>query len=181
MVPFKQTKINGLLIREFKSNVKNNDLVWHRDKLDRVVRVLEGKGWLLQMDNQVPEILLEGQDYFIPSHKYHRLIKGPGTLVLAIKENKMKLSRSQLKRIIKEAASLFESALRESADMHRCMNGKMVSAESNKCLEDIMLRIEDAEHHRTSHSCGTENRVYYNGLLKGLRKKRNRLQKTLHV
>ena len=66
-------------------------------------------------------------------------------------------------------------------EMHRCMDGQMVSADSEDCLFDIVARIEDAEYHRNSHSCGTENRIYYNGLLKGLRNKRNKLKKVLYV
>ena len=72
---------------------------------------------------------------------------------------------------------LVESLLIEQSGMHRCMNGKLVRDDSLKCLNDIEARISDAEHHRSSHNCGTEDRVYYNGLLKGLRKKRRRLQK----
>lgn len=105
MLPFKQRKSGGLLIREFNSAVKNEELVWHRDRSDRIVCVLEGKDWLLQLDNQIPKKLVEGQNYFIPSHNYHRLIKGKGTLVLAIKENKMKITKRQLRRIIKERSA----------------------------------------------------------------------------
>ena len=68
-----------------------------------------------------------------------------------------------------------------SIDMHRCMNRKMVPSESEACYNDIVARIIDAEHHRGSHSCGTDSRVYYNGLLRGLRKKRNRLKKILQL
>ena len=61
------------------------------------------------------------------------------------------------------------------------MDGRMVPPESEDCLIDVEARIEDAQYNRQSHSCGTENRVYYNGLLKGLRKQRNRLQKHLNL
>ena len=67
----------------------------------------------------------------------------------------------------------------KGGDMHRCMDGSMVPAQSHDCLADIMDRIDDTQYHRDHHTCGTENRVYYNGLLKNLRSKRNRLQKTL--
>ena len=80
-----------------------------------------------------------------------------------------------------EAAKLFEGRLFESKGMHRCMDGRMVQPESEACLVDIMDRIDDAEFHRNSHSCGSENRVYYNGLLKGLRTRRNKLSKILQV
>lgn len=177
MYPFRQNKIGNKIIREFSSKVNSDELVWHRDRLDRHVYILEGKEWYIQIDNEVPQKLIEGNTYFIPAHNYHRLIKGQGNLKVSITENDVSIIRRQIRKIIKE------SILNESApsNMHRCMNGKMVPADSMKCLEDILSRIEDAEHHRTSHSCGTENRVYYNGLLKGLRKKRNRLQKKLNM
>jgi hypothetical protein len=85
----------------------------------------------------------------------------------------MRITRKQLKQIIRE--------VKGNTEMHRCMDGRMVQPESEDCYLDIISRIEDAEHHRGSHSCGTESRVYYNGLLKGLRKKRNRLKKILSL
>tara|TARA_E500000331_G_C17052383_1_gene624558 strand:+ start:167 stop:796 length:630 start_codon:yes stop_codon:yes gene_type:complete len=92
--------------------------------------------------------------------------------------------KSIVKKILaktnKEAADLFEAAGRGSAvNMHRCMDGTMVDPSSQICHDDVVNRIEDAVHHRDSHNCGTENRIYYNGLLKGLRQKRNRLAKSL--
>lgn len=176
MYPFKQSKTGNRIIREFSSKVGSEELVWHRDRLDRYVQVLEGKDWYLQIDNQVPEKLVEGHVYFIPANNYHRVIKGNGKLKVSITENNVKITRSQIRQIIKESI-----ILESHSNMHRCMDGRMVPSDSSKCLEDILARIEDAEHHRTSHSCGTENRVYYNGLLKGLRKKRNRLQKSLNM
>ena len=68
-------------------------------------------------------------------------------------------------------------AMREGKDMHRCMDGSMVHNESPACLDDVVNRIDDAMYFRGHNSCGTEDRVYYNGLLKSLRRKRNRLQK----
>ena len=68
-----------------------------------------------------------------------------------------------------------------SVEMHRCMDGSMVPADSGSCYEDILNRIDDAQYSRDHHTCGTENRVYYNGMLKGLRNKRNRLKKKLEL
>ena len=85
----------------------------------------------------------------------------------------MKLKESKLRKIIREAI------IGEQKDMHRCMDGQMVSSKSQECLMDLENRINDADYHRGHHSCGTENRVYYNGLLKGLRLQRNRLRKQL--
>ena len=90
----------------------------------------------------------------------------------------MKISKKKLQKIIKEE---YQRHIKEmaGADMHRCMDGSMVASDSQDCYDDILNRIEDAEWNRGSHSCGTEDRVYYNGLLKGLRNKRNRLKKVL--
>ena len=82
-------------------------------------------------------------------------------------------------RVYGTARYVVDNFILENANMHRCMDGTMVDAQSPECHDDIIMRIEDAVHQRDSHGCGTENRIYYNGLLKGLRKKRNRLAKHL--
>jgi len=68
-----------------------------------------------------------------------------------------------------------------AVEMHRCMDGSMVPANSGECYEDLLNRIDDAQYSRDHHTCGTENRVYYNGMLKGLRNKRTRLKKKLEL
>lgn len=75
-------------IRRFDSSVPDADLEWHRDLQDRVVEVVNGNGWMLQMDNQVPTEMVSGQTYFIESKSWHRIIKGNGDLVLKITESK---------------------------------------------------------------------------------------------
>ena len=84
--PFKQKKNNGLLIREFSKDVSSDELVWHRDREDRDVTVLEGSGWQLQMDNRLPVYLTPGKTYHIPRNTYHRVIKGSTDLLVEIKE-----------------------------------------------------------------------------------------------
>ena len=104
MKPYKDTFLNrNTRIRRFKQSVSSKELVWHRDRSDRVVKIVEGSGWQLQMDNGLPEKLVAGKEYYIPANNYHRLIKGKTDLVAEIKEDKMKITRRQLKRIIKEA------------------------------------------------------------------------------
>ena len=221
MFPFNQIEKNGKIIREFKKNVSSSELVWHRDRFDRKIKILEGRGWQLQMDGSLPEMLQKSKSYYIPANTYHRVIKGNTDLVLEIKENpEMKITRRQLRKIIREAAGktkkyddnkaltpkqgknlpdgvqkgIIKKAggnLDEiedmvatptySGDMHRCMDGNMVPDGSFDCYDDILNRIEDAQYNRNHHTCGTENRVYYNGMLKGLRNKRNRLQKKLEL
>ena len=78
-----------------------------------------------------------------------------------------------------ESDSPLATVTTSPGQLHRCMDGSMVPSDSTDCHDDIVSRIDDAEYNRNSHSCGTENRIYYNGLLKGLRKRRNKLKKSL--
>lgn len=83
--PFKQVKLRENIVRRtFSVDVDPSELVWHMDREDRVVKVLEGASWCLQMDNELPTKLIEGKEYFIPKMSYHRIIKGTSNLVLEI-------------------------------------------------------------------------------------------------
>ena len=85
--PYTQVVEGEYIIREFSGDVNESELVWHRDRNSRKVTVLEGEGWKLQMDNNLPKELEKGNSYYIPMMEYHRLIKGKGNLLLQIKEN----------------------------------------------------------------------------------------------
>ena len=84
--PFKQTSRSGLLVREFSADTDSGELVWHRDRTDRYVTVRSGKGWMLQLENELPRELKKGNIYFIPKSTYHRVIKGESSLIVEIKE-----------------------------------------------------------------------------------------------
>jgi len=73
--------------RVFTENVESDELIWHRDREDRKVFVESGNDWMLQMDNELPQVLQEGQTYFIPKMIYHRVIKGSGDLKIIIDES----------------------------------------------------------------------------------------------
>jgi hypothetical protein len=85
--PYSEVLENDYIIREFSGDVNESELIWHRDKQTREVKVLQGDGWKIQMDNRLPEELEKGNNYYIPKMEYHRLIKGKGNLLLQIKEN----------------------------------------------------------------------------------------------
>ena len=69
MKPYKDTFLNrNTRIRRFKQSVSSEELVWHRDRSDRVVKIVEGSGWQLQMDNGLPEKLVAGKEYHIPAN-----------------------------------------------------------------------------------------------------------------
>ena len=62
-------------IRSFSKNVKKKELVWHKDDEDRDIEILEGKGWQMQFDDELPFDLVKGDHIFIKRHRIHRNIK----------------------------------------------------------------------------------------------------------
>lgn len=88
MFPFTETKRGKVLVREFSQDVDKMELIWHRDREDRTITILESKGWKLQMDNTLPVVLEEGRSYNIPKNTYHRVIKGEGKLILELEKHK---------------------------------------------------------------------------------------------
>ena len=48
--PYKEYPTSNGFIRMFEPNVNESELVWHRDKKDRKVSVVKGKGWKFQME-----------------------------------------------------------------------------------------------------------------------------------
>lgn len=86
MKPYSQTITGNKILREFAQDTDSHELVWHRDKKDRIVRIIEGKEWKFQFDNMLPIVLHEGQEIFIPKETFHRVIKGNGNLKIEITE-----------------------------------------------------------------------------------------------
>ena len=71
-------------IRTFSENVQEFELVWHRDKEDRIVTPLQKTDWKFQLDNDIPRTI--EKEIFIPKETYHRLIKGTDNLKVRIKK-----------------------------------------------------------------------------------------------
>jgi uncharacterized phage-like protein YoqJ len=85
MKPYKEINNTGdSLIREFDSNIDPSELVWHRDKQNRLVEVLNDTDWLFQYDNEIPMKLKKGDKFFINKNEYHRVIKGNSNLKIKI-------------------------------------------------------------------------------------------------
>ena len=70
--------------RIFPIDVLEEDLVWHQDKEDRTITVLEGTGWKFQRENSLPFELDLKDEVTIRRMVYHRLIKGITPLKLNI-------------------------------------------------------------------------------------------------
>ena len=81
--PYKDIEVTDqYIIREFNENIDSIELMWHRDKEDRTVEIIEKTDWKFQLDNQLPTSI--NSPIFIPKHEWHRVIKGTGTLKLKI-------------------------------------------------------------------------------------------------
>jgi len=83
-VPYDETITEGKKVRLFTESVDSNELKWHRDREDRLVEVIDGNGWELQFDNELPFKLKKGMSVIIPEGVYHRVIKGNGNLKVSI-------------------------------------------------------------------------------------------------
>jgi len=88
--PYVETYIDkDLFVREFKEEYINDtkELVWHRDKRDRHIKVLESNNCYLQLDNKLPMGLTKGSIFYIDKMVYHRLLVKRGFyLKIEIKE-----------------------------------------------------------------------------------------------
>ena len=86
--PYTETRNNNKIIRKFCADTDSAELVWHRDHSDRYVSIVEGTGWRIQMDNQLPMILEPGDSLPIPKNTYHRILPGSTDLLVEIVEYK---------------------------------------------------------------------------------------------
>lgn len=84
-------------IRKFSASTPKDHLVWHRDRQNRVVEVIGGKGWMFQRDGSIPVLINPGTIFEVRSNEWHRIIKGDGDLIVKITEEKKKLSPKQKK------------------------------------------------------------------------------------
>ncbi len=84
--PYSEIVSGKTRTRTFNSSIDEEELVWHRDRENRKVTVVEGNGWKFQMDNQLPIELKIGDVLYIPKETYHRVIAGKGNLVIEIEE-----------------------------------------------------------------------------------------------
>ena len=69
-------------IRIFKYDVNEDDLIWHRDKEDRRIEILQNDNWKFQYDNELPFIMRDS--FIIKKETFHRIIKGKGDLIIKI-------------------------------------------------------------------------------------------------
>jgi len=82
--PFDEYIEEGYHIRTFYEDIDDMELVWHRDKEDRIVESIGDTDWMIQLDNELPILLTERT--YIPKETYHRVIKGNGDLTVKVKK-----------------------------------------------------------------------------------------------
>ena len=71
MLPFKEkiieeTETYILVQRDFMSTLIEEELNWHMDEEDRDVFVVEGDGWYLQIENELPQLMQKESIFKIP-------------------------------------------------------------------------------------------------------------------
>jgi len=88
MKPYRDRQLKeNTFQRIFREHTNEAELVWHRDRKDRTVKVIESAGWKFQADNKLPIELKEGDVINIKAKSYHRIHKGSGSLVVEITEH----------------------------------------------------------------------------------------------
>ena len=86
--PFEEEKIDKYnFIRTFPADVDEMDLIWHADKENRIITVLEGNGWKFQFDEELPIEMTEGLSISILKGRLHRIIKGKGPLKINLQKH----------------------------------------------------------------------------------------------
>ena len=83
---YQETQQGEITVRIFKKDVQDNELVWHRDREDREVRVVKGRGWKFQREDHLPILIKEGDIIQIKKEEWHRIIKGRTDLIVEIRK-----------------------------------------------------------------------------------------------
>ena len=88
VLPFEEEKIkDNIFIRTFSTDVDEMDLIWHTDKENRFIKVLEGNRWQFQYDEELPFEMTDGLGFPVMKGQIHRVIKGLGPLKIELHKN----------------------------------------------------------------------------------------------
>ena len=88
VLPFEEKKIkDNIFVRTFSADVDEMDLIWHTDKENRFIKVLEGNGWQFQYDEELPFEMTDGLGFPVMKGQIHRVIKGLGPLKIELHKN----------------------------------------------------------------------------------------------
>ena len=88
VLPFEEEQISdNIFVRTFSADVDEMDLIWHTDKEDRFIKVLEGNEWQFQYDEELPFEMTDGLGFPVMKGQLHRVIKGMGPLKIELHKN----------------------------------------------------------------------------------------------
>ena len=88
VLPFEEEQISdNIFIRTFSADIDEMDLIWHTDKENRFIKVLEGNGWQFQYDEELPFEMTDGLGFPVMKGQIHRVIKGLGPLKIELHKN----------------------------------------------------------------------------------------------
>tara|TARA_Y100000592_G_C5477033_1_gene322907 strand:+ start:4371 stop:4661 length:291 start_codon:yes stop_codon:yes gene_type:complete len=77
------------VLREFSNNLDSEDLYWHKDKEDRLIKKIKGHEWYIQLENNIPCLIPDDSFYFIPKNTWHRILNKNNTnLVIEVRKLK---------------------------------------------------------------------------------------------
>ena len=142
MKPYSEKTISeNVRVRKFDASVPETALEWHRDRLDRVVEVIHGNGWMFQRDNQIPFMINPGDEIKIEALEWHRIIKGKEDLVLKITEEKKKKLSKKQKKIAQAAPPPDEIT---GADF-KALQARKDKKEVEEVDADILTTYEESE------------------------------------
>lgn len=142
---------NGIVKRTFSKGVNSNELEWHRDIEDRVVKAINENDWMIQFDNELPRKININEEIKIPKETFHRVIKGSTDLVVEIQGINEKDDRCT--RIAKRKYDTWPSAYASGAVV-KCRQGKIWKDIKEEDLnEESLAALEGVElHEKTDYS-----------------------------
>ena len=141
--PFKEQEDGKFVIRTFSKELKNEELVWHRDAEDRIIIPLHESDWEIQLDDELPKKLNINEPILIESEQFHRLIKGNGNL--EIKIYKLNLNEvDNLKEIISDSLQIFLEERGKDSRTKKGIKvpGKYLTSKSSKRRAQMKKEID---------------------------------------
>ena len=84
-VPYENLEVTEeYIIRKFPNDTEAEDLLWHRDRENRLIEHVSGTGWSFQYDNELPIPIEPNHCIDIPAGAWHRIHRGSDDLIIKI-------------------------------------------------------------------------------------------------
>lgn len=136
--PYIETRIReDLRIRTFSSRAESEDLIWHRDAENRILTVLEGTGWQLQFDGDLPVDLRPGDTHAIPREMWHRVKRSDSASSLTVEVREV--GDHEILDVLVEAKKKSKRRRPGNPDYYKGgtrKSNKQMSREINKCSKE---------------------------------------------